>query len=53
VIDALDRAIEQGSGPVDRAAQPNIRLLERIRDLAGWATGVRAAYETLEDIDGT
>ena len=23
-----------------------------LRDLAGWATGVRTAYETLEDING-
>ena len=52
MIEALDRAVERGAGPADRVVQPNDRLIQLLRDLAGWATGVRTAYETLEDING-
>jgi hypothetical protein len=51
VIEALDRAVEQGSRPADRVAPTSDRLVQLLRDLAGWATGVRTAYETLEDMN--
>jgi hypothetical protein len=50
VIEALDHAFEQGSGPADRVVPTSDRLAQLLRDLAGWATGVQTAYETLEDI---
>jgi hypothetical protein len=50
VIEALDHAVVQGSGPADCVVTTGDRLVHLLRDLAGWATGVRTAYETLEDI---
>jgi hypothetical protein len=51
-IESLDRALEQGLGrdSVDprRAAT---HLTDALLQLAGWATGVRLAHETLRDID--
>jgi hypothetical protein len=51
-IESLDRALEESMGrdPVDprRAAT---HLTDALLQLAGWATGVRLAHETLRDID--
>ena len=52
VIEALDGAVEQRSGVPDRVEQRNDRLIQLLRDLAGWATGVRTAYDTLDDFRG-
>jgi hypothetical protein len=52
VIEALDRAPQPGPEPADRIVQRNDRLRQLLRDVAGWTTGVRTAYETLEDING-
>ena len=50
VIESLDHAVEQGPGPPRRIVQTSDRLVQLLRDLAGSATGVRTAYETLEDV---
>ena len=47
-IERLDRAFGSGSThtlPADRSM--SARLTESLRELSGWATGVRLAYETL------
>src|SRR5215213_5755765 len=49
--------LDQGFGPESSRALPtdpgmSARLSESLRELAGWATGVRLAYETLSDSDG-
>ena len=51
-IESLDRAFGETSGPdlpVDRGTAA--RLTEALMQLAGWATGVRLAGETLRHID--
>ena len=50
-IERLDRAFGSESSdalPADRSM--SARLSESLRELSGWATGVRLAYETL-DVD--
>ena len=48
--------LDQAFGPESSRALPTdpgmaARLSESLRELAGWATGVRLAYETLGDSD--
>lgn len=48
--------LDQAFGPESSRALPtgpgmSARLIESLRELAGWATGVRLAYETLGDSD--
>jgi hypothetical protein len=48
--------LDQSLGPESSRALPtdpgmSARLSESLRELAGWATGVRLAYETLGDSD--
>lgn len=51
-IESLDRALEEGLArdPVD-PRRVATHLTEALLQLAGWATGVRLAHETLRDID--
>jgi hypothetical protein len=52
VIESLDRAFGETSAPdlpVERGTEA--RLTEALIQLAGWATGVRLAYETLREMD--
>ncbi len=51
-IESLDRAFGETSVPdlpVERGTEA--RLTEALTQLAGWATGVRLAYETLREMD--
>jgi hypothetical protein len=51
-IESLDRAFGETSAPdlpVERGTAT--RLTEALIPLAGWATGVRLAYETLREMD--
>jgi hypothetical protein len=51
-IESLDRAFSESSFddlPGERGAE--VRLADALIQLAGWATGVRLAYETLRDMD--
>jgi hypothetical protein len=51
-IESLDRAFGEASAPdlpVDGGTEA--RLTEALIQFAGWATGVRLAYETLREMD--
>ena len=52
VIESLDRAFGETSAP-DLPVEPGTeaRLTQALIQLAGWATGVRLAYETLREMD--
>lgn len=51
-VERLDVAFGADSNPASASAPDRgmaARLRDALNDLAGWATGVRLAYETLED----
>jgi hypothetical protein len=51
-IESLDRAFE-GTSTLDARVERGApaRITEALIQLAGWATGVRLAYETLREMD--